>query len=121
MKSYNQIKLECMDICYGSIDRDIVGNRFIDYETSFSEAFTYDYPRCSQLEKAIWCFTLIIRFARCGMLTTKEGVLEKETRKFVEKINSLSECEKSVLPPELFTDLSEVEEYLEWLDEKRNT
>lgn len=78
MKSYNQIKLECMDICYGCVDRDIVGNRFIDYETSLSEAFTYDYPRCSQLEKVIWCFTLTIRLARCGML-------EEETREFVKK------------------------------------
>ena len=120
MKSYNQIKLECMDICYFCIDRDIVGNRFIDYETSLSEAFTYDYPRCSQLEKAIWCFTLTIRFARCGMLMTKDGILEEETRKFVEKINSLSMCEKDSLLPEIFTDLSEVEQYLDWLDEKRN-
>lgn len=119
MKSYNQIKLECMDICYGCIDRDIVGNRFIDYETSLGEAFTYDYPQCSYLEKAIWCFTLIIRFARCGMLTKKEGFLEEETRKFVKKIRSLSKSEKDTLPAELFTDLLEVEEYLDWLDEKR--
>ncbi len=112
MKSYNQIKLECMDICYGCIDRDIVGNRFIDYETSLSEAFTYDYPRCNQLEKAVWCFTLTIRLARCGML-------EEETRKFVKKIRSLSKSEKDTLPAELFTDLLEVEEYLDWLDEKR--
>lgn len=121
MKSYNTIKLECMDICYFCIDRDIVGNRFIDYEKSFNQAFTYDYPKCSQLEKAIWCFTLTIRFARCGMLTKKEGVLEKETREFVKRIHSLSKCEKDTLPPELFTDLLEVEEYLNWLDEKRNT
>ena len=121
MKYYNQIKLECMNICYACIDRDIVGNIFIDYETSFSQAFTYDYPRCSQLEKAIWCFTLTIRLARCGMLMAKGGVLEEETRKFVKKIHSLSKCEKDTLPPELFTDLLEVEEYLNWLDKKRNT
>ena len=119
MKSYNQIKLECMDICYGCIDRDIVGNRFIDYETSLSKAFTYDYPRCNQLEKAVWCFTLTIRLARCGMLMTKGGILEEETRKFVKKIRSLSKSEKDTLPAGLFTDLLEVEEYLDWLDEKR--
>lgn len=119
MKSYNQIKLECMDICYGCIDRDIVGNRFIDYETSFSEAFTYDYPRCSQLEKVIWCFTLTIRLARCGMFMTKDGILEEETREFIKRMHSLSKNEKDTLPPELLTDLLEVEEYLDWLDEKR--
>lgn len=119
MKSYNQIKLECMDICYACIDRDIVGNIFIDYETSFDQAFTYDYPRCNQLEKAIWCFTLTIRLARCGMLMTKGGVLEEETRKFVKRMHSLPKCEKDTLPTELFTDLLEVEEYLNWIDEKR--
>lgn len=121
MKSYNQIKLECMDICYGCVDRDIVGNRFIDYETSFEEAFTYDYPRCNQLERMIWCFTLIIRFARCGMLITQNGVLEEETKEFIKRIHSLSKCEKDTLPPELFIDLLEVEEYFNWIDEKRNT
>jgi len=119
MKSYNQIRLECMDICYGCVDRDIVGKRFIDYEISFEQAFTYNYPWLELIEQNIWCFTLIIRFTRCGMLTKKEGVLEKETRMFVEKIHSLSQCEKDNLPPELFTDLSEVEDYLEWIDEKR--
>ena len=119
MKSYNQIKLECMDICYGCVDRDIVCNIFIDYEISFEQAFTYNYPWLELIEKNIWCFTLIIRFARCGMLTKKEGFLEEETRKFVKKIRSLSKSEKDTLPAELFTDLLEVEEYLDWLDEKR--
>lgn len=85
----------------------------------FSEAFTYDYPPLSTLEKAVWCFTLIIRFAKCGMLTSKNGFLEQETRIFIEKIHSLSLSEKDTLPPELFEDLSEVESYLEWADEKR--
>lgn len=39
MKLYNQIKLECIDICYGCIDRDIVCNMFIDYETSSNNFF----------------------------------------------------------------------------------
>ena len=60
VKSYNQIKLECMDICYGCVDRDIIGNRFIDYETSFGEAFTYNYPWLELIEKNIWCFTLTL-------------------------------------------------------------
>ena len=49
-----------MDICYGCVDRDIVGNRFIDYETSFGEAFTYNYPWLKLIEKNIWCFTLTL-------------------------------------------------------------
>ncbi|MCM1507517.1 MAG: hypothetical protein NC177_10355 [Ruminococcus flavefaciens] len=37
----------------------------------------------------------------------------------LEKIHSLSPSEKEKLPAELFTDLSEVESYLEWVEEKR--
>ena len=73
------------------------------------------------LERMIWCFTLIIRFARCGMLITQNGVLEEETKEFIKRIHSLSKCEKDTLPPELFIDLLEVEEYFNWIDEKRNT
>lgn len=51
---------------------------FIDYETSFEKAFTYNYPWLDFIEKNIWCFTLTIRFARCRML-------EEETREFVKK------------------------------------
>lgn len=119
MKSYNEIRLECMDICYLCIDRDIVGKSFRDYETSLGYAFTYDYPPLNSLDKAIWCFTLIIRFARSGMIISKNGTLEQETRIFIEKIHSLSPSEKDGLPDELFTDLSEVESYLKWVEEKR--
>ena len=61
MLLYEKTKLECLEICYSCIDRDIVGKRFIDYETSFEQAFLYDYPKLSGVEKALWRFTLISR------------------------------------------------------------
>lgn len=116
MFSYEKIKLECLEICYSCIDRDIVGERFVNYEASFEQVFLYDYPKLSNIEKAIWCFTLIIHFARSGMLTNPSGVLENETRKCIGMVKKLSSKEKSSLPSRFFDEAEEAEKYINWLD-----
>lgn len=85
-----KIKLECIDLFYSCVDRDISGNRFEDYETSFEQVFVYDYPFISNIEKAVWCLTMVIRFARSGLLLCENASLEQETKKaieFLEKVN----------------------------------
>lgn len=120
MLSYEKTKLECLEICYSCVDRDISVNRFINYETSFEQAFLYDYPKCSDVEKALWCFTLIARFARSGMLTCPNGVLESETRKSLEMVRNLSLKEKDSMPSKFFEDAEETEQYINWLDHNRS-
>lgn len=115
MKTYTEIKLNCMDIFYSCIDRDVVSERFIDYETSFEQVFVYDYPKKEHIEKIIWCFTLVIRFSRCGMLLKENGKLYEETLKNINYIKSLPTQKAHELPSELFDDLKEVESYLKWL------
>lgn len=119
MFSYEKIKLECLETCYSCIDRDIVGDRFVNYETSFEQVFLYDYPKLSNIEKAIWCFTLIIHFARSGMVTMPNGTLEIETRSNLMKTKLLSTSERAVLPSQFFDDAKEAEQYINWLDCKR--
>ncbi len=119
MFSYEGVKLKCLEICYSCVDRDISGNRFINYETSFEQAFLYDYPQCTDMEKALWCFTLISRFARSGMLTNPNGILESETRKKLEMVRSISAEERAFMPSQFFTDAEEAEQYINWLDRNR--
>lgn len=121
MLLYEKTKLECLEICYSCIDRDIVGKRFIDYETSFEQAFLYDYPKLSGVEKALWCFTLISRFARSGMITNPNGILENETRKNLAMIKNLSSNERISISSHFFDDAKEAEQYINWLDSKRRT
>lgn len=121
MLSYEKTKLECLEICYSCIDRDISENRFINYETSFEQALLYDYPKRSDIEKALWCFTLISRFARSGMITSPHGVLERKTRKSLEMVKSLSSKEKEAMPSQFFDDAKEAEQYINWLDNNRRT
>lgn len=109
MLLYEKTKLECLEICYSCIDRDIVGKRFIDYETSFEQAFLYDYPKLSGVEKALWCFTLISRFARSGMITNPNGILENETRKNLAMIKNLSSKERISISSHFFDDAKEAE------------
>lgn len=118
-----ELKYQCLDYFYGSIDRMIVINRFLSYEKSFEEVFVYDFPKLSDLEKAVWCFTMIIRFSRSGMILVKNGSLEKNTLKslsFLKNENwdnlELSADDKE----ELKSDILEVTSYLKWLEEKRN-
>lgn len=119
MFSYEGIKLKCLEICYSCVDRDISANRFINYETSFEQAFFYDYPKCTDVEKALWCFTLITRFARSGMLTNPNGILEGETRKNLEMIKSIPSEERALIPSQFFDDAEEAEQYINWLDRIR--
>lgn len=119
MLSYEKTKLKCLEICYSCIDRDISGNRFDNYETSFEQVFLYDYPKCTDIEKALWCFTLISRFARSGMLTNPNGILEGETRKNLEMVKSISSEERNLMPSQFFDDAEEAEQYINWLDRSR--
>lgn len=121
MLSYEKTKLKCLEICYSCIDRDISGNRFVNYETSFEQVFLYDYPRCTDIEKALWCFTLISRFARSGMLTNPNGILEVETRKNLEMVKSIPSEERTLIPSQFFDDADEAEQYIKWLDCNRKT
>lgn len=119
MLSYEKTKLKCLEICYSCIDRDISGKRFVNYETSFEQVFLYDYPKCTDIEKALWCFTLISRFARSGMLTNPNGILEGETRKNLEMIKSIPSKERALIPSQFFDDAEEAEQYINWLDQSR--
>ena len=102
------------------IDNDIGINSFIDYETSFEQVFTYEYRCLSNLEKTIWCFTMVIRFARSSLpLLSKEGCIYQESVKHINHIKSMSPQEITALPPELLEDLEEVESYFKWLEEKQ--
>ena len=121
MLSYSITKLKCLEICYSCVDRDISGNRFVNYETSFEQVFLYDYPRCTDIEKALWCFTLISRFARSGMLTNPNGILEVETRKNLEMVRAISADERASIPSQFFIDADEAEQYIKWLDCNRKT
>lgn len=120
--SITEVKLECMDSFYSCIDRDICSDRFEDYETSFAQVFVNEFPFISDIEKVIWCFTMVIRFARSGMLLCKNGILEEETLKsidFMKKTSQFSEFDGKDLNL-LMKDLNEVEDYFEWLEKKRN-
>lgn len=115
-----EIKLKCMDLFYFYVDVDIASGDFVDYEISFAKLYTYDFYRLSEIEKAVLCFTIIIRFARSGMLLRQYSDIELETRKAIDYV------EKSGLPElnpdekdEFLEDLDEVKSYLEWADEKR--
>lgn len=119
MLSYEKTKLKCLEICYSCIDRDISEKRFVNYETSFEQVFLYDYPKCTDIEKALWCFTLISRFARSGMLTNPNGILEGETRKNLEMIKSIPSEERALIPSQFFDDAEEAEQYINWLDRSR--
>ena len=116
---YEKTKLDCLEICYSCVDRDISGNQFINYEISFEQAFLYDYPQRSDVEKALWCFTLITRFARSGMHTDPNGVLENETRKYLKIVKNFSSQKKASMPSQFFDDAEEAEQYVNWLDHIR--
>lgn len=115
-----KIKLECMDLFYFYVDVDISSNSFVDYEISFAKLYTYDFYRMSDIEKAVLCFTIVIRFARCGMLLSRNSDIEQETIKAIGyvKKSQLSELDKNDRA-ELLQDLDEVISYLKWADEKR--
>jgi len=114
-----KIKLECMDLFYFYVDVDISSNSFVDYEISFAKLYTYDFYRMSDIEKAVLCFTIVIRFARCGMLLSRNSDIEQETIKAIDyvKKSQLSELDKNDRD-ELLQDLDEVISYLKWADEK---
>lgn len=116
-----KIKLSCMDLFYRCVDTDLSVNLFKDYETSFGQVFVYDFPNLSDIEKAIWSFTMVIRFARSGMLLHKNGDLERETLKsldFVKNNSELLELNEDDRN-ELMKDYKEVISYFVWLKEKR--
>lgn len=115
-----EIKLKCRDLFYFYIDVDIASGYFVDYELSFAKLYTYDFRKLSEIEKAVLCFTIIIRFARSGMVLRTHSDIELETYKAIEYVK------KSGLPElnrndrnELFEDLDEVKSYLKWADERR--
>ena len=118
----NDIKLKCMDFFYGYIDSDIHCKRFIDYEVSACQLFVYDYPRLDDLEKIIWCFTIVVRFARCGMRLTSDAALETETLKNIKLFEDIG-IDKYDLSPkdrlQIEEDYQEVVQYIQWLNEKR--
>ena len=109
-----------MDLFYFYVDVDIASGDFVDYEISFAKLYTYNFRELSEIEKAVLCFTIIIRFAKSGMVLRTHSDIELETYKAIEYV------EKSGLPElnqndrnELLEDLDEVTDYLEWADEKR--
>lgn len=107
-----------MDLFY--VDVDVASGYFVDYEISFAKLYTYDFRKLSEIEKAVLCFTIIIRFARSGMVLRTHSDIELETYKAIEYVK------KSRLPElnqndrnELLEDLDEVTDYLKWANEKR--
>lgn len=121
-KNITKIKLECMDLFYRCVDTDVAINLFRNYETSFEQVFAYDFQNLSDIEKTIWSFTMVIRFARSGILLHKNGNLEKETLKsidYIKKNPQLSELNENDRN-ELMEDFKEVSNYFVWLKEKRN-
>lgn len=109
-----------MDLFYFYVDVDIASGDFVDYEISFAKLYTYNFRELSEIEKAVLCFMIIIRFARSGMVLRTHSDIELETYKAIEYVK------KSGLPElnqndrnELLEDLDEVTDYLEWADEKR--
>lgn len=115
-----EIKLKCMDLFYFYVDVDIASGLFKDYEISFAKLYTYDFNRLSEIEKTVLCFTIIIRFARSGMVLRQHSDIELETLKaidYVEK-SGLSELNPNDRN-DFLEDLDEVKSYLEWADEKR--
>lgn len=115
-----EIKLKCMDLFYFYVDVDIASSYFVDYEISFAKLYTYNFRELSEIEKAVLCFTIIIRFARSGMVLRTHSDIELETYKAIEYVK------KSRLPElnqndrnELLEDLDEVTDYLKWANEKR--
>lgn len=108
-----------MDSFYLYVDIDISSNSFVDYEMSFAKLCTYDFNRLSDIEKAVLCFTVVIRFARCGMVLKRNGNLWCETIKAVDyvKKSTLTEFDENDRD-QLFQDIDEVTGYLEWAEEK---
>jgi hypothetical protein len=55
------------------------------------------------------------------MLTNPNGILEGETRKNLEMVNSIPPEERTLIPSQFFDDAEEAEQYINWLDRSRET